>query len=108
MPDKKATKSEMDSARRALSRGEALPAGLCYDPDRYPEEFYPCSDLEERVARGEVSMSWDGVTVTDLKTGKTEDRDVAPKVVPTSTPGPGGGAVGGTANRTVTTEGAHP
>lgn len=106
MADKKATKEQVAEARRAISRGEQFPAGLCYDADRYPDEFYPCSELEERVAKGEVSVSWDGTKVTDLKTGETTDRDVAPKVVPTSAPA-GQGSVAGTANRTVTTEGAH-
>lgn len=107
MAEKKATKDQLAEGRRALLRGEQIPAGLCYDPDRYPEEFYPCSELEERVARGEVSVSWDGTKVTDLKTGVTEDRDVPPKVVPTSG-ATGAGTVTGTGNRTVTTEGAHP
>lgn len=107
MAESKASKTQMEEARRAVSRGEPIPAGLCYDADRFPEEFYPCSELEQSVAKGEVSVSYDGVTVTDLKTGKVTERDVVPKVVPTSAPGPGG-AVAGTANRTVTTEGAHP
>lgn len=66
---------DVDAQRAKLSRGEQLDAGFCYDPGRNPDIF-ECDEEDQRVAAGEVSRSWDGTSLTDLKAGTTETRDM--------------------------------
>src|SRR4051812_23343911 len=96
---------DIKECRRRLANAERLPPGVCYNPDNYPEEFYMCSEMEQRAAAGEVSMSWDGTKVTDLKTGQTtrHESTVVRRADPAFTPG-----TPTTASDTKTTEGAHP
>lgn len=95
---------DIAECRRRLANAERMPPGVCYNPDRYPEEFYMCSDLEQAVAEGKVSVSWDGTKVTDLKTGKVTQQESTvvrrpdEEFLPTTTTG----------SSTKTTEGAHP
>lgn len=56
-----------------IGRGEQ-PSGYCVDFDRDPPVF-PCGDLEEGIAKGDVSVSWDGSKVFDLKTGEMTARE---------------------------------
>lgn len=64
-----------DVQRARLARGEQIEAGWCFDPGRNPDLFR-CSEEDERVAKGEISRSWDGTSVTDLKEGTTETREM--------------------------------
>jgi hypothetical protein len=59
----------MKEAQEALRDGTRLPTGVCLDFSRNPAIF-ACSELDKRVARGEVSVSYDGTQVLDLKTGE--------------------------------------
>lgn len=103
-----AKKVNLEQCREIVRDGGRLPPGVCVDFDRYPEEFYACTDLDERVADGEISRSWDGTTVTNLATGKVSraESTVVRRADEEFVESPG--TVTGTANRTVTTEGAHP
>jgi hypothetical protein len=103
MPNK-VTKVDLEECRKALATGERWPSGICYNPDRYPEEFYPCTDQDQAVAEGKISVSWDGTKVTDLKTGQvtTQESNVVRRANPNFAP------VSTTNADTKTTEGAHP
>lgn len=57
-----------------LARGEQLPAGVAWNPDHDPP-FYPVTKEQERIANDEISVSWDGKTVTDRKTGEVTHRE---------------------------------
>jgi hypothetical protein len=98
---------DIKECRRRLANAERLPPGICYNADNYPEEFYPCSELEERVAAGEVSVSWDGTKITDLKTGKITTQESTVVRRPDENFLAGAPTTGGP-NTTKTTEGAHP
>lgn len=97
--------------RDLFAQGLGPKAGWCYDGDRDPE-FFECDELDERVAKGEVSVSFDKTHVLDLSSGELERREAparaitAPTLVnpvgagatgaDTTTTGVGGGARGGT------------
>jgi hypothetical protein len=66
--------SEVAEMRARLGRGEQLPAGWTFNPDRDPD-VYKATDEELAVANGELSVSWDGRIVTNLATGQVEMRD---------------------------------
>jgi len=106
--------AEMKEHRRRLTANERLEAGVCYDPARWPNEFFRCSETEQASARGEVSVSWDGTVVQDLASGKIELQDSTVTIRPDTTVVPvthvagTSGAVAPVGNVNVTTEGAHP
>jgi hypothetical protein len=60
--------------RERMGRGEQLESGWCYNGDRNPDVFR-CSEEDEAVARGDISVSYDGRTVTDLTKGEAVVRD---------------------------------
>jgi hypothetical protein len=62
----------LEDVRVALRNGTGLPDGVCLDFARDPYAF-PCSDVEERTAQGEVSVSFDGTQILDLKTGEVKE-----------------------------------
>jgi hypothetical protein len=65
----------VEEQRARLARGQQIEAGWCFDPGRNPE-FFRCSAEDERVAKGEISRSWNGTAITDLKSGVVETRDM--------------------------------
>jgi hypothetical protein len=75
---KKDEKSGVDAQLDRLREGRQIEAGYCLDFDRDPV-IYECSEVEEAVARGDTSLSYDGTKALDLKSGQVEVRDVAPK-----------------------------
>lgn len=100
-----------EEQRARLARGEQMEAGWCFDPGRNPD-FFRCKDEDERVAKGEVSRSWDGTSLTDLKAGTTETRDM-PEDFRLATPvtlqevaAASGGGVESAGGDTVTTDNA--
>lgn len=71
----------MKEAEAALRDGTRLPTGVCLDFARNPAIF-ECSELDNRVARGEVSVSYDGTQILDLKTGEMSDGEPIDRSVP--------------------------
>ena len=67
---------DLNKERENLAAGRGLSAGVCFNPDRDPD-LYECGDDDEtaKIAKGEISVSWDGRTVTDLKTGEVTTRE---------------------------------
>lgn len=57
-----------------VSRGESIEGGWCLDFD-HPEVVYRCSDEEEAVARGDISVSFDRSRVLDIASGEVTERD---------------------------------
>ncbi len=57
-----------------LARGEQPPGGWCIDFD-HPEVAYQCSEEEDAIARGDISVSVDRSKVLDLKSGEVTERD---------------------------------
>lgn len=65
---------DVADCKARLARGEQLPGGVAWNPDRNPE-FYEMSKEDVAVAEGNISVSYDGRTVTDLATGKVTTRE---------------------------------
>jgi hypothetical protein len=91
-----------------IRNGEQVEGGWCVDFD-HPEVVYRCSEEEERMARGEISVSADRSTVLDLASGELVEREPdfrratsGPFVQPTgdvaTMTGNGGGGRGPVAN----------
>lgn len=57
-----------------IARGEQLPGGWCIDFD-HPDTVYHCSDEEQAVAAGDVSVSFDRSKVLDLASGEVTERE---------------------------------
>jgi hypothetical protein len=57
-----------------ISRGEGLEGGWCLDFD-HQDVVYRCSEEEEAMARGEISISFNRDKVLDLKTGELMERE---------------------------------
>ena len=77
MAKKDESKDESDDVQRQMdfiARGEQVEGGWCIDFDRNPP-VYKCSDEEEAVARGDISVSVAGDKVTDLKSGEVTERE---------------------------------
>ena len=107
--EKKDTKKDsggVEEQRRRLRDGEQLQGGWCFDPARDPDIFQ-CGDVEESVARGDVSVSYDGAFTTDLKTGEVARGDVIQRKKVASFANVGAG-VPATAADSVTTDNAPP
>jgi len=69
--------SDSDGRQKQLdliARGEQIEGGWCLDFD-HPDVVYKCSDEEEAVARGEISMSFNRDKILDLKTGELTERE---------------------------------
>jgi len=101
---KKESSAEVTEQRERLGRGDQLTNGYCFDPDRDPDIF-KCGPLEEGVAKGEISVSWDGSIVQNLVTGEVERREARPMtastmIAPVNAPTAGG------ASTTATTDNA--
>ena len=71
----------MREAEDALRNGTGLPDGVCLDFSRNPAIF-ACSELDERVAKGEVSVSYDGTRILDLKTGEVTEGEAIDRSMP--------------------------
>lgn len=101
----------IEAQRAKLAKGEQLDAGFCFDPGRNPDIF-ECHEEDTAVAAGDVSVSWDGRTVTNLKTGEVETREmpdrfrVAQPVTLAEATEASGGAVASAGADTATTDGA--
>lgn len=67
--DERKDNSDVAAQRARLARGEQLEGGWCFDGDRDPDIFR-CNETERAVAAGELSVSWDGTKVLNLKTGE--------------------------------------
>lgn len=65
---------DVADCKARLARGEQLPGGVCWNPDR-KDEFYECSKEEVATAEGKLSVSWDGTKVVDLESGALTERD---------------------------------
>jgi hypothetical protein len=95
------TSSDRQRQLDLISRGESIEGGWCLDFD-HPDVVYRCSDEEEAVAKGEVSMSFNRDKVLDLKTGDMVEREpdfrrpVNFLPVAGDVPAATGGATGGT------------
>jgi hypothetical protein len=105
--DKDAGGAEGQRAR--LARGDQLEGGWCFDGDRDPAIFR-CGEMEESVARGDVSVSYDGMTVTDLKKGMVSEGEKIERTRPVTLmemrEASGGDLPADTAATTVTTDNA--
>jgi hypothetical protein len=71
----------MEEVRTALRDGSRIPTGVCLDFSRNPYAF-PCSDLDKSVANGEVSVSFDGTQILDLKTGEVKEGEPIDRSMP--------------------------
>lgn len=77
MANKKESRDESDDRQRQMdfiSRGEQVEGGWCVDFD-HPEVVYRCSEEEEAIARGDVSVSQDRSKVLDLASGELTLRE---------------------------------
>jgi hypothetical protein len=99
--------SGVQEALDKIGRGEQ-PSGYCVDFDRNPPVF-PCGELEEAVAKGDVSLSWNGDKAVNLKSGDITEReaDRGPRGVAGFTPVTAGGAPAAGGD-TVTTDNSPP
>lgn len=105
----KLSEKVMNEAREALRDGTRLPTGVCVDFQRNPAIF-ECSETDKAVARGEISVSYDGTQILDLATGemregKAIDRNVPVTLMEMSEAGSGTGVPATNAD-TVTTDNA--
>jgi hypothetical protein len=57
-----------------IARGEQVEGGWCVDFD-HPETVYRCSEEEEAIARGDLSVSVDRSKVLDMRSGEVTERE---------------------------------